>query len=127
MSYKTYEVHVYDNGDKRWYLNGKRHREDGPAILHQNGTKCWYLNGKPHREDGPAILHQNGDKYWYLNGKLHREDGPAILCHDGDKRWFLDGKSVTEAEHKRQMQAKQDDCSDKVVEIDGKKYRLQAI
>lgn len=22
------------NGDKAWYLNGKRHREDGPAIKH---------------------------------------------------------------------------------------------
>ena len=27
-----YTVKVYDNGDKEWYLNGKLHREDGPAI-----------------------------------------------------------------------------------------------
>ena len=26
-----YTVKVYANGDKSWYLNGKRHREDGPA------------------------------------------------------------------------------------------------
>jgi len=24
-------------GDKYWYLNGKRHREDGPAVEHANG------------------------------------------------------------------------------------------
>ena len=36
------------------------------------------LNGKLHREDGPAIEDSDGDKYWYLNDKLHREDGPAI-------------------------------------------------
>ena len=39
-----YTVKVYDNGDKWWYLNGKRHREDGPAIEWADGTKFWYLN-----------------------------------------------------------------------------------
>ena len=34
-----------------------------------NGTKCWYLNGKRHREDGPAIEWSSGNKEWYLNGK----------------------------------------------------------
>ena len=32
------------NGDKRWYLNGKLHREDGPAIECANGHKYWFLN-----------------------------------------------------------------------------------
>ena len=27
-----YTVEVYDSGTKYWYLNGERHREDGPAI-----------------------------------------------------------------------------------------------
>ena len=26
-----YIVKVHNNGSKEWYLNGKRHREDGPA------------------------------------------------------------------------------------------------
>ena len=46
MSYKTYEVRVYDNRAKYWYLNGKLHREDGPAAEFANGTKLWYLNGE---------------------------------------------------------------------------------
>ena len=33
------------NGRKSWWLNGKRHREDGPAIEAVDGTKRWYLNG----------------------------------------------------------------------------------
>jgi hypothetical protein len=45
--------------------------------IYPDGTKQWWLNGKYHREDGPAIEHANGDKEWYLNGKRHREDGPA--------------------------------------------------
>ena len=60
------------------------------------------MNGKYHREDGPAYESANGTKYWYLNGKLHREDGPAIERANGSKSWYLNGKEVTEEEHKRQ-------------------------
>ena len=35
-----------------------------------HGTKEWHLNGKLHREDGPAVEYSNGDKRWYLNDKL---------------------------------------------------------
>ena len=59
----------FSNGEKRWFLNDKRHRKDGPAIVGPNGEKHWYLNGKRHREDGPAIVYSNGEKRWYLNGK----------------------------------------------------------
>jgi hypothetical protein len=41
-----YTVKVHTNGDKSWYLNDKRHREDGPAVEYSNGDKFWYLNGK---------------------------------------------------------------------------------
>ena len=64
---------VYRNGNKYWYLNGERHRLDGPAIEYANGDKWWYLNGKIHRADGPAIEQTNGDKYWYLNGLYYNE------------------------------------------------------
>ena len=53
LEYIEYTVRVYDDGTKEWYLNGKLHREDGPAIEWASGGKSWYLNGKVHREDGP--------------------------------------------------------------------------
>ncbi len=59
---------IDEYGNKCWYLNGKYHRTDGPAIEYRNGTKCWYLNDKRHRTDGPAIEYYNGYKFWYLNG-----------------------------------------------------------
>ena len=93
-----YTVRVYNNGDKQWYLNGKLHREDGPAIERANGDKSWYLNGKCHREDGPAVEYDNGSKHWYLNGKLHRGEGPAIEFTSGDKIWFINGKRLSEEE-----------------------------
>jgi hypothetical protein len=71
---KTYKVNVYVSGDKHWYLDGKRHREDGPAIEYVDGHKCWYRNGKFHREDGPAVERVNGTKCWYLNGKELTEE-----------------------------------------------------
>ena len=98
-----YTVKVYEDGSKCWYLNGKLHREDGPAIEYADGSKCWYLNDQLHREDGPAIEYADGVKYWYLNGKLHREDGPAIEYADGVKSWYLNGEPLTEQEHQKRM------------------------
>ena len=85
---------VDEYGNKRWLLNGKYHREDGPAIELACGTKEWYLNDRRHREDGPAIEYANGTKYWYLNGELHREDGPAIEHTYGFKSWYVDGEKI---------------------------------
>jgi hypothetical protein len=81
--YIKYEVTVYEDGTKSWRLNGKRHREDGPAIEYSGG----------------AI----GAKFWCLNDELHREDGPAIEYADGDKCWYLNGQRLTEEEHRVRM------------------------
>ena len=98
-----YTVKVYPNGDKSWYLNGKLHREDGPAVEYADGTKSWYLNDKRHREDGPALEYADGDKYWYLNDKCHREDGPAREYANGTKFWCLNDKLLTQEEHQKRM------------------------
>jgi len=79
-------------GNKIWMLNGKRHREDGPAIEWADGSKSWFLNDMRHREDGPADEWADGSKSWYLNDMRHREDGPAIVRADGHKSWFLHNK-----------------------------------
>ena len=46
-----YTVKVWANGYKAWYLNGKLHREDGPAMEWANGYKAWWLNGKEVTEE----------------------------------------------------------------------------
>ena len=51
MSYKEYKFKVYNDGTKEWFLNGKYHREDGPAIEYTNGTKFWYLNDQEYSEE----------------------------------------------------------------------------
>jgi len=54
---------------KRWILNGKLHREDGPAVEYANGYKAWYFHDQYHREDGPAIEYAGGFKDWYYHGQ----------------------------------------------------------
>ena len=125
MNHKTYEVRVYENGDKFWYLNGQLHREDGPACEYVTGDKQWYINGKRHRDDGPAIECANGSKQWFINGQLHREDGPAVEYADGGKEWFINDRYLTQAEHAKAT--RKPTCDGREVEIDGKKYRLTEI
>ena len=84
----------YANGTKEWWLHGKLHRKDGPAIEWPDGPKKWYLHGKRHRKDGPAVEEPNGYKAWYLHGRLHREDGPAVEWPDGYKAWYLHGEFI---------------------------------
>jgi hypothetical protein len=112
----------YANGTKEWWYEGKRHREDGHAYEGADGDKIWYKEDKYHREDGPAIEHATGSKEWYKDGKRHREDGPAIEYADGDKYWYLEDKKYSESDFLKLKNV--DSCEGKVVEIDGKKYKL---
>ena len=86
----------YGTKSKTWCINGKLHREDGPAIEWDNGSMYWYINGECHREDGPALETSDGDKWWYINGNFHREDGPAVEYSNGDKWWFINGQMFSE-------------------------------
>ena len=98
MDYETYQVRVWENGDKEWRQNGELNRLDGPALEFINGDKEWYKNGEFHRLDGPAIDGENCDRYWFQNGLLHRVDGPAIEHFSGLKVWYVNGKQLTEKE-----------------------------
>ena len=91
--------------------------------VHSNGIKYWYQNGQLHRVDGPAIEYSNGTKYWYQNGQLHRVDGPAIEYSDGSKKWYIEGNELTEEE----FLSGTSDCNGKLVEIEGKKYKLSLV
>ena len=68
-------------GNKRWYYN-----EDNLYMM--NG---WYIQGKLHRVDGPAVERANGDKEWYINGVHHRIDGPAVEYADGSVEYWENG------------------------------------
>jgi hypothetical protein len=86
------------DGNKEWFVDGKLHREDGPAIERADGTWEWYINGKkldpqPIKKEG-AWVFQDGF------GQRHRTDGPAVIWTDpnGDRReeWWAENLLITE-------------------------------
>ena len=44
------------------------------CTVDSDGTKYWYLNGKSHRVDGPAVEWADGTKLWFLNDKQYTEE-----------------------------------------------------
>lgn len=108
------------------YINGKKHREDGPALINSDGYREWYKNGELHRDDGPAIIHPNGfEEFWingkpipkkecsdnkektinengvikhYYNNRLNKNDGPAVIYPNGCKEWWINGNKLVPPE-----------------------------
>ena len=69
-------------------------------AFNTHGAKTWYVNGKPHRDDGPALEIDIKSKdiksdYWFKDGELHRSDGPAWTHSDGSSRYYINGDEVT--------------------------------
>jgi hypothetical protein len=83
---------VRPNGDREWRVEGKLHREDGPAVEYTDGGGEWWIHGINHREGGPAAVFCDGSWAWYRDGRLHRLDGPALLETGWGFCWALEGE-----------------------------------
>jgi hypothetical protein len=89
--------------------------------INEYGSKVWRdTKGRNHRDDGPAVVRTNGVKVWCQHGMWHRADGPAIEYADGTMEWYLNGTELSEDEFNQQVNG----CTDKIVTIDGVKYKL---
>lgn len=88
---KKLPILTIEKGIKEYRVDGKLHREDGPARIFPDGTEEWYFEGKLHRLDEPAVIYKNGTHKWYLNGKLHRDKYAAVICEDGQMEWWMNG------------------------------------
>jgi hypothetical protein len=89
---KSVQPYVSAEGTRQWWLNGRLHREDGPALETKEGDRVWYHAGLFHRADGPAFEMANGDRLWFARGVVHRVDGPAVERSDGLRMWYLNGE-----------------------------------
>jgi hypothetical protein len=57
---------------------------------------------------------------WYNeSNELHREEGPAIEYANGGKSYYINGERHREDEFKS--------CENKIVEIEGVKYKLTKV
>jgi hypothetical protein len=89
-----------EDGITMFSLFGIIHRINGPAMISPSICQ-WVVNGKRHRQDGPALIFISnngliGRTEWWLNGSRYRKDGPAISVYfrDGSsfiEEWFIDG------------------------------------
>jgi hypothetical protein len=66
----------------------------------------YYLNNKKHRLNGPAIIWDDGDKEYWQNDKLHRLDGPAIKFCTGYEEYWIEGKQYSKYEFERIIKLK---------------------
>ena len=66
MPYKERLLKEWPNGDKEWWIDDKRHRENNlPAVEKANGDKEWWVNGKRYRDNNlPTIERADGSKEW---------------------------------------------------------------
>ena len=119
--------------------DGELHNEAGPAYRewHEDGQlehESYWLNGNRHNAAGPAYRewHENGqleyEGYW-LNGNRHNAAGPAI------RSWLANGQLEREAYWLNDRQLPKAEweaavnpapCDGKVVEIEGRRYKLVA-
>jgi hypothetical protein len=98
------------------------------VVEYSNGDKEYYVEGKRHRLDGLAIEHSNGNKEYWVEGKLHRLDGPAVDCSYGYKAYYVEGERLTEENFlARTAKSCSKDLSGLTVEVEGKKYSLKAV
>lgn len=89
---------MWRDGSREWWVDGKRHRPQGPAVVNADGSYRWYLNGLLHRIGGPAVEAASGARAWYEHGELHREDGPAVEGSDGTREWHNRAIQLSEQE-----------------------------
>ena len=69
------------------YIKNNPSQEKKITIL-TSGDKLWFLNGKLHREDGPAIEWSDGLKQWYLKGELYSEEFLFLKALEGKSILF---------------------------------------
>jgi hypothetical protein len=69
--------------------------DNQPVMKIDQGTKKWMVDGKFHREDGPAVEWEDGTKEWVINNQLHRTAGPAVEWASGRNEWCLYNKKLS--------------------------------
>ena len=127
MSKSEIKKGYYENGNIKYecyYLNGKCHRDDGPAYIryYEYINACvyykqYYTNGVWNRINGPAVIfyYENGNlehEHYYLNGTRHRDNGPAYIAYYPDGNvWYvyhyINGEVLTEDEWYQRLTVKQ--------------------
>jgi antitoxin component YwqK of YwqJK toxin-antitoxin module len=87
-------------GDVVYFLDGKVHRINGPAVICQGVLFIWAKNGKVHRDDLPAVETQDDSlQIYYEDGFKHRVNGPAVISGNTKEYWIYNRQFIDEDEY----------------------------
>jgi hypothetical protein len=53
---QTVRTFEFPDGSVQHYVAGRRHRDDGPAVVLKNGFQFWYRHDELSCDNGPAIV-----------------------------------------------------------------------
>jgi len=54
---------------RKWFRNGYPHRDGGlPSEISDDGTIRYFVNGKLHNIDGPAVIKKDGTEQYFIEG-----------------------------------------------------------
>jgi antitoxin component YwqK of YwqJK toxin-antitoxin module len=138
----TQHVYYYENGNIRDFVCFNRnyciHNDMGPASIHyyEDGNikeKEYWNDDKLHNENGPASIHYYEDgkikqEEYFVNDMLSNKEGPAVVYYNKsgqpfEEQYWIEGVEYT----KEQFENFNKPQEEKVVEIEGKKYKLVEI
>jgi hypothetical protein len=96
-------------------------------MYYENGDEEHLKNGLFHREDGPAFIRNDGYQAWCIEGVFHRLEGPARIWPSGRKEYWIKHKEFSKQDWEKEVAKLKNPYYDKIIEIDGKKYKLTLI
>ena len=94
--YKNWQDYHYE-----FWLDGLRHREDGPAYSNGAGHVEYWVRGQRHRKGGPAIINSNSletVKQWWEDGKFIRSESVLKTSESIKQIWREMGFNEEECE-----------------------------
>jgi len=59
---------------ERHDLQGYHRLNNKPALMYLDGYAAWYVNGFRHRTDGPALIYENGTEFYFLNDEEYSKE-----------------------------------------------------
>lgn len=75
LVHEDYELLIWSNGDREYYLNGRLHREGAPAVIRKDGYQAWFIYDNLHRVNGPAVMYSVKNFLYYINDCAYYADG----------------------------------------------------
>jgi hypothetical protein len=117
----------YETGNGNWYR--REYDKDGLETYYENSDGNWYRC--EYDENGNETYYEYSNGYWYRHE--YDKNGKVTYYEDSSGYWYRceydekGNRTYYENSNGTKKGTKRGSCSGKVVEVDGKKYKLTAV